>query len=80
VDQALRRVLSEHNWTGAQEQWLRRIAKQIQKNTVVDRKALDEPPFEQKGGFNRLNKVFDGQLTDVLTEIHEGIWDDEVAA
>jgi len=80
VDQALRRVLSGHNWTGAQEQWLRRIGKQIQKNTVVDRKALDEPPFKQKGGFDRLNKVFDGQLTNVLTEIHEDIWDDEVAA
>jgi type I restriction enzyme R subunit len=77
VDRALRHVLREHDWTSVQERWLERIAKQIKKNVVVDREALDEPPFDQNGGFDRLNTIFDGQLPTVLDEMHETIWDDD---
>jgi len=77
VDRALRHVLREHDWTSVQERWLKRIAKQIKNNVVVDRESLDQPPFDQKGGFNRLNTIFDGQLPTVLDEMHETIWDDD---
>ncbi len=77
VDRALSHVLRTHDWTSVQERWLERIAKQIKNNVVVDREALDEPPFDQKGGFNRLNTVFDGRLPDVLDEMHATIWDDD---
>jgi len=80
VERALHRVLQEHDWNSVQKRWLERIAKQIQQNIVVDRSALDQPPFAQKGGFNRLNKIFDGQLSDVLDEMQEEVWDDQSEA
>ena len=80
VDHALRYILNDRDWTSVQEQWLKRIAKQIKKNEVVDREALDEPPFDQKGGFNRLNNIFNGQLPDVLDEMHEEVWNDAAMA
>jgi type I restriction enzyme, R subunit len=44
------------------------------KGHVVDRKALDRDPFRSDGGYNRLNKVFNGQLEAVLTGINEELW------
>jgi len=80
VDHALRYILKDRDWARVQERWLKRIAKQIKKNEVVDREALDEPPFDQKGGFNRLNNIFDGQLPGVLDEMHAEIWNDAAMA
>ena len=81
VDRALNRLLQgDHDWTRVQERWLKRIARQIRENTVVDREALDEQPSRSQGGCRRLDNVFDGQLDDVLGEMHEEIWTDRQAA
>ena len=50
------------------------IGKQFKENTLVDRQSLDEGVFKEKGGFDRLNKVFDGKLADLLGQITEHIW------
>lgn len=75
VKRAMQHVLSSQQWTNPQRQWLERIGKQFRENTLVDRAALDEGQFKDAGGgFNRLNKVFDGKLVFVLEEITEQIW------
>jgi type I restriction enzyme R subunit len=43
---------------------------------VVDRAALDRGQFGAMGGFNRINKVFDGRLEEVLGDFHEEVWRD----
>jgi len=76
VDRAMRRVLSSRSWAAAQRQWLERIARQMKKEVVIDRKTLDQGEFRQQGGgFVRLNRVFDGRLEAILGEIGEGIWE-----
>jgi len=43
----------------------------------VDREALDAPDqiFRREGGgFERLNRIFDGQLVEVLAQFGEAIW------
>jgi type I restriction enzyme R subunit len=57
-----------------QKKWLKRIEEQITRELVVDRAALDEEPFAKDGGFQRLNKVFGGQLETVLGDINDEIW------
>jgi type I restriction enzyme R subunit len=32
------------------------------------------PPLEKDGGFNRLNRIFDGQLETILGDINEELW------
>ena len=54
--------------------WLKRIGEQVVQEIVVDRDAIDEEPFRADGGFQRLNKVFDGELEAVLADINEEIW------
>jgi type I restriction enzyme R subunit len=77
VDHALQKLLASRNWTGPQRDWLKRIAAQTKANTVVDRAALDDPDqiFKHEGGgFVRLDKMFNGQLQQVLESFNEAIW------
>lgn len=79
VEHALQTILSSQTWTSPQRDWLRRIANQIKADTVVDRDALDHGIFQNSGGFNRINKIFDGHAQDILTDFHDRIWQDTAA-
>jgi type I restriction enzyme R subunit len=74
VDRALAAILKSRAWTDPQRKWLERIGEQLKKEIVVDRQALDEEPFQQHGGFNRLNKQFNGELGYILSRISEELW------
>lgn len=76
VEQAMQRVLTSRPWTDPQRKWLERIGKQLLRETIVDRAAIDEGEFKQHGGFNRLNKVFGGTLEQLLGDIQDELWRD----
>ena len=78
VDRALQKILAAQSWTTPQRQWLQKIAAQTKANLIVDRDALDDPNqlFKRDGGgFQRLNKIFDGQLETVLAEFNDSLWE-----
>lgn len=72
---AMQRIYARNNWTEVQRRWLKRIEEQILREVVVDRAAIDEEPFRADGGFQRLNKIFGGQLESVLGDINEELWE-----
>src|SRR5690606_41848949 len=74
VRDAMRAIMASRAWTDPQKRWLKRIVEQIEKEIVVDRAAIDKEPFIADGGFNRLNKVFGGELDSVLSGINEEMW------
>jgi type I restriction enzyme, R subunit len=74
VKTAMRRMMASRQWTEPQKRWLRRIGDQVEKEIVVDREAVDAEPFRTDGGFNRLNKIFGGELESVLTQINDEMW------
>ena len=74
VKQAMRRILARQAWTTPQRQWLQRIGEQIIREMIVDRDALNQEPFQKDGGFQRLNRIFDGQLETILGDINEELW------
>lgn len=77
VDRALSSILASGAWSTPQRQWLQRIAAQTKANGVVDRETLDAPDqvFRREGGgFERLNRIFDGELPIVLARFNEAIW------
>jgi type I restriction enzyme R subunit len=77
VDHALKKLLGTRAWTTPQRDWLKRIAAQTKANILVDREALDDPDLlfkTQGGGFNRLDKLFDGQLVQTLEAFNEALW------
>ena len=77
VDHALQKLLGSRGWTTPQRDWLKKIAAQTKANTLVDRDALDDPDLlfrTQGGGFDRINRVFDGQLLQTLDAFNDAIW------
>lgn len=77
VDWALGQMLSARDWSMPQRQWLQKIAAQTKANIVVDRDALDDPDLifrREGGGFNRLDRIFDGQLVDTLQSFNTLLW------
>lgn len=76
VQRAMRHILASRQWTVPQRQWLERIGRQLERESIVDKEALDRGAFERDGGFSRLNRIFDGQLETVLGDIAEAMWDD----
>lgn len=74
VDRALKAVLASRPWTDPQRKWLDRIGQQLRAEFIVDREALDRGQFKSQGGFQRINKVFDGKLEAVLGDLHEALW------
>lgn len=76
VDRAVKAVLGSQSWTNSQRRWLERIGSQVRQEVIVDRSALDRGEFRNQGGFNRLNKVFNGKLEEVLGDLHDELWRD----
>lgn len=77
VDRALAKILASQPWTTPQRKWLERIGKQLKVETIVDKEALDKGEFKtQGGGFQRLNKTFNGQLSEILVQINDALWQD----
>jgi len=74
VREAMRSILTGRPWSEPQKRWLKRIGEQIEKEIVVDREAIDKEPFIADGGFNRLDKVFGGELDAILAGINEEMW------
>ena len=77
VNQALRKILASRSWTTPQRQWLQRIAAQTKANLIVDREALDDPDLifrREGGGFARLDRIFGGELTQVLETFNDALW------
>lgn len=82
VDHALHNLLASHSWTGPQRDWLKKIAAQTKANLLVDHAALDDPDLifkREGGGFTRLDKIFNGQLQQVLETFNESIWQQTAA-
>lgn len=74
LDKAIALIKSTHNFNPVQLKWIDRIKQQLEKEYVVDVESLDKGAFKIEGGFNRANKIFDGNIEAILHEINELIW------
>jgi type I restriction enzyme R subunit len=77
VDHALQTMLATRSWTTPQREWLKKLAAQTKANRIVGRAALDDQNFifkREGGGFNRLNKIFDDKLDQVLKHFNDSVW------
>jgi type I restriction enzyme, R subunit len=75
VDEAVQKFLSTGDWTKPQQNWLKKIAAQMKKEIIVDKNSMNTAQFREAGGFNRINRVFDGKLEKLLEDINELVWE-----
>ncbi len=46
----------------------------MKKEIIVDREAMNKAQFREMGGFDRINRTFDGKLERVLEEMVDLVW------
>jgi len=77
IRNAMAGIYAMREWTAIQQQWLKRIEKQLIAQTVMDREDFDRGAFADHGGFNRLNKIFQGNFQQILDDINETLYPDQ---
>lgn len=76
IKNAIQKIKKSRVWNKVQEKWLDRFEAQLIHETILTREDLDKPPFDEAGGYKRLNKVFDQQLDTVLKSINQNLYQD----
>ena len=78
ISNAISRIKTAHNFSAQELKWLDRIEKYLLNEILIDTSSFDEIGtfFKQNGGFNRIDKVFGGRLSEILDEINSYLYDD----
>ncbi|MBH9968636.1 type I restriction-modification system endonuclease [[Bacillus] enclensis] len=77
IKNAMKKVYQIKAWPPVQKKWLERIEKQLIQESVLHpdpEKAFEYEPFRSKGGFKQLNKIFSGQLPEIVREINQNLY------
>lgn len=74
IVKAVNKVRNMKDWNKIQIKWIDRFEKQLLKETVIRKEDLDKDPFDEAGGFKRLDKIFEHQLNDVIETINEELY------
>ncbi|TDG11649.1 type I restriction-modification system endonuclease [Seongchinamella unica] len=75
VDNAIGVILGQKPWKPAQKNLLRDIGELLKTRLALDEQSINDSALSRKGGFNRINKMFDGELPKLLEAINEAVWD-----
>ena len=78
ISKAVKRLKAAHNFSDAELKWLDRMEKYLLNETLIDVASFNETntAFKQNGGFDRINKVFGGELANILDELNNYLYDD----
>ncbi len=74
IRKAVEKVRTMNNWNKTQLKWIDRFEKQLLQENVLQKSDLDQAPFNVDGGFNRLNKIFNNDLDNILTTLNEQLY------
>jgi type I restriction enzyme R subunit len=73
VANAMQTIYAKQAWTTIQRKWLDRIAKQMTHELVLDA-GFVTTAFANDGGATRLDKILDGQLGQVISDLSASLW------
>jgi len=77
IKKAMQKVYGLQQWSKLQRQWLERIEKQLLQESVFERDDFDRGAFKTSGGFDKINKIFQGNLGGLLEEINNALYPEE---
>lgn len=76
IKRAVEDIRKARTWNAVQLKWLNRIEMQLLKETVLNVDDLNKSPFDDAGGFERLDKIFEHQLADVISRLKKNLYSD----
>lgn len=71
---AVNQIRKMRNLSKVQQKWLDRFEKQLIQESVLRIEDLDDSPFDDAGGFERLNKIFNNELGIIIKEINRNLY------
>jgi len=72
------RLKSAHSFSKQELNWLDRIETYLINDSVLNTSVFDaDERFKSKGGFKKLDKVFHGELVDIVHELNTYLYDDK---
>ncbi|MCX2837879.1 type I restriction-modification system endonuclease [Salinimicrobium sp. MT39] len=74
IQNAMEKIKTMRNWNKIQLRWLDRFEKQLLKETVLTKQDLNDDPFKRDGGYQRLNKIFENNLDEILERLNENLY------
>ena len=74
VKNAISKIKSNRDWNIHQLKWIDRFEKQLLAESILTKKDLDLKPFLDEGGFNRINKIFNNELEDLIIELNNDLY------
>lgn len=74
IKNAMDKVRKLKDWNKVQEKWIERFEKQLLQEEVIQEQDLNMDPFDEAGGYDRLDKIFEHDLKSVLNIINENLY------
>ncbi|MGF7184102.1 type I restriction enzyme R subunit [Desulfitispora alkaliphila] len=77
VKTAMDKIYKMKVWPKVQKDWLKRIEKQLLQESILGpdpEKAFEVEPFKRFGGYKRMDKIFDGQLHEIVDIINSALY------
>ena len=77
IRRAVDKLRKAHSFSRQELNWIIRIEKYLMEESVLNVQTFDDDSrFKEHGGFNRINKVFQNKLEDIVQELNEYLYDD----
>ncbi|MCX6137873.1 MAG: type I restriction-modification system endonuclease [Ignavibacteriales bacterium] len=74
IKSAIKKIKALKPWNISQLHWFDLFEKQLLKEDLLDREAFNQEPFKTDGGYNRLNKIFENKLDEVINTLGDYLY------
>ncbi|HZK68015.1 MAG TPA: type I restriction-modification enzyme R subunit C-terminal domain-containing protein, partial [Paludibacter sp.] len=74
IRKAVEKVRAMKSWNKIQQKWIDRFEHQLLSENILQHDDLNLAPFNENGGFDRLNKVFEEQLDQLIIQLNENLY------
>lgn len=80
IHNAIKKLNKAHDFTAGEKKWIDRIEKYLINESVLNVQTFDEyMAWRNQGGFIKVNKIFNNQLTSIIRELNTYLYEDKAA-
>jgi type I restriction enzyme R subunit len=76
IKNAVERLKNNHDFNKMELGWIDRIEKNLLLESVLDQETFETGSFKTAGGYNRINKIFNNNLKEIIQELNNYLYDD----
>lgn len=80
VQRAIEKLKQNHDFTKPQLGWISRIESYLENELIISTDTFDtDPRFRQEGGLTRADLVFGGRFADIIVELNDHMYEEQIA-